>query len=297
MRAIIAFIFSILFYSQVFAQEFNATITIDKQQVPDIQQTVLDDLKQSITNFFNNRRWTNDQFTQDEKIKFNLLVTLKSGTTVGSYSANAQLQLVRPIYNTTYETVVFTFLDTDFTFAYIQGQPIDYNENIYVSSLVSMLSFYAFVMVSMDYDSFAKLGGTPYIEKMYNIAIIAQSSDGSTSWSPGDFKNRWGLATNLNSQQFIPFRECFYNYHYEALDRFLLNPDDARAKIIEVLKKIKTVRLLNPMSILINSFFLAKRDEIINIFSQAQPDVKTAAVNLLRELDPPNSEKYNAIMK
>lgn len=305
-KKILIIILSIFAFSaSLKAQELEFTVTIDRQQTPDIPKNIADDLKNSILTFVNNKRWTNDNYSPQERIKCNLLITLVEGTTLGRYLSIAQIQFVRPVYGTTYETLLLTFLDKNFDFDYSQGQPLDYNENVYISGLVSMLSFYSYIALALDYDSFSKLGGTPYIEKAFLLANTAQSASPQPlnpkttkhGWELNEFNNRMALITNINNQQFLPFREGLYTYHREAMDKFAENPDEARKKIIEVLKKIRLTRQAISVSILNGSFFLAKKQELIQIFSKAPIEMKTEVVNLLREIDAVNSDAYAAIMK
>ncbi len=280
------------------AQELEFTINIDRQQAPNVPKNLTDDLKTNFTNFINNRKWTNDQFAPQERIKCNLLLTLSESSTVGNYSSIAQFQFVRPVYGATYESIVMTFIDKNFNFEFSQSQSLDYNENVYISNIVSLLSFYANIALAFDYDSFSKLGGNPYVEKSFALANIAQSSNpGKNGWEANEFNNRMALIVNLNNQQFIPFREGLYTYHREAMDKFLENPDVARKKIMEVLKKIRITRQAVSVSILTSSFFLAKKLEIVQVFSKAPPEMKNEVVNLLREIDAVNAETYAAILK
>lgn len=303
-RFFTVFIGLLIFSLSAFAQELEFNITIDRQQTPDLPKNITDDLKSAMTNFINNRRWTNDQFSPQERIKCNMVLTLDKSTSLGKYVSIAQIQFVRPVYGATYETIVLTFIDKNFDFEFSQGQPLDYNENVYISGLASLMSFYAYVALALDYDSFGKLGGNPHIEKAFSLANIAQSSgiaplsqSGKNGWENSEFNNRMALITNMNNQQFIPFREGIYTYHREALDKFMDNPDEARKKIIEVLKKIKTTRQVIAVSILNSSFFLAKKQELIQIFSKASTEMKNEVINLLRELDMVNSDAYSVILR
>jgi len=286
------------------SQEVEFNITLDRQQVPDLPKNITDDIKTAMTNFVNNRRWTNDQFSPQERIKCNMVLTLDKSTTLGKYVSTAQIQFVRPVYGATYETIILTFIDKNFDFEFSQGQPLDYNENVFISNIASMLSFYAYIALALDYDSFAKMGGSPHIEKAFALANTAQSAgpaplnlSGKNGWENGDFNNRMALIVNLNNQQFVPFREAIYTYHREAMDKFVDNPDEARKKIIEALKKIRVSKQAVPINILTGSFFLAKKNELIQMFSKANIEMKTEVVNLLREIDMINSDAYSTIMK
>ncbi len=292
----------IFFFLVAKAQELEFNINIDRQQAPNISLALATDLKTNLTNFVNNRRWTNDQFSPQERIKCNILMTLGSGSVVGTYVSIAQIQFVRPVFGATYETLIITFIDKNFDFEFAQSQSLDYNENVYITNIASMLSFYAYIALALDYDSFSKMGGSPYIEKAYAIAYTAQSAgaaplNGKTGWESTEFNSRMSLIINLNNQQFIPFREGMYTYHREAMDKFMDNPDAARGKIIEVLQKIKTTRQAVSVSILNGSFFLAKKQEIIQIFSKASAEMKNQLLDLLRDLDTVNSDAYSAILK
>ena len=286
------------------AQELQFTINIDRQEAPNIPINLATDLQTNLSNFVNNRRWTNDQFLPQERIKCNILMTLTSGSTVGTYLSVAQIQFVRPVYGATYETLIITFIDKYFNFEFAQSQSLDYNENVYLTNIASMLSFYAYIALALDYDSFSKMGGSPYIEKAFAIANTAQSAgpaplgpDGKNGWESTEFNSRMSLIINLNNQQFVPFREGMYTYHREALDKFTENPDTARVKIIGVLQKIKTTRQTVSISILNGSFFLAKKQELIQIFSKASPEMKNQLLDLLRDLDTVNSDAYSVILK
>jgi hypothetical protein len=216
MKAIlILFIFlgmSPLLVTKSNAQELSFYVNIDASQIPDMQSFVLDDMKSTITNLLNNRNWTEDEFKPEERIKCNLVISIVSQPSQYTYTATAQVQVSRPVYGTTYETTLLNYFDKQFNFELIPGQPLNYNENIFNSRLTSLLSFYAYVALSVDYDSFGKLSGSKYTEKALNIANIAKESAGE-GWNASDPNNRGALIENLNSQQLIPFREGNYTFH------------------------------------------------------------------------------------
>jgi len=299
MKRVILFLLSGILYGysfQSFSQEFMINVTIDATQIPDMQPSVTTDMKQAITRFINDRKWTNDDYQQNEKIRGNFAISLTGQPSPYNYNATLQVQLTRPVYGTSYETILINFFDKNFNFDLQVGQPLNYNDNTFTSNLTAMIAFYANVMLALDYDSFGKLSGQQYVEKAYSIANISVEAGGGWLTS-GDPNNRFALIDNLNSQLMLPFRENFYSYHRLALDTYLKDPVASRAKIIDMLTATKGVVKLKPYSILIRSFFLAKRDELINIFRDANTEQKTAAVNLLRELDPLNSEKYGNLLK
>jgi hypothetical protein len=286
--------------------EILCTVTIDVSpnvQLATSDKTFLDLAKASITNLMNNTKWTNDVFNSEERILCNLYLTITNIPTQGVYESTAQIQSSRPVYGTGYSSEVLNFFDKKFNFEYSQSQIVNFNENSFSSNLTSMIGFYAYVIIGMDYDTFSKLGGTPYIEKTRSISNIANNSGQSTAagqldgWDPnsGDNNRAW-LTENLNHQQMIPFREGLYTYHRLGMDKYQEAPEQARTEIFGVLTKIKAVNAIKPYSVVIRSFFTAKYTELINIFTDATPEMKQKVVPLLRELDPLNGEKYNAIL-
>ena len=292
-------LFFALFVSfAVQSQELNCNVEIDASnvQLNAADKALVTELKTIIMNFMNNRKWTNDIFNPQERIKCNIYITIKSMPAYGSFDATASIQCARPVFNSNYESTLLNFFDKRFSFDYNPSQPLDFNENSYFSNLTSMLAFYAYVIIGVDYDSFSKLGGTPYFEKARNIAMVAESYQ--EGWKQSEStNNRYWLIENFNNQQFLAWREGLYTYHRLAMDKFIDNPEQSRNDILDFLKKTKQPLQAQPYSILIKSFFVAKSGELINVFSGATPEIKKTAVDLLKDLDPLNSERYSAILK
>ena len=282
----------------LFAQELNCTVTIDASQLNTAQiaeKQIFVDMKNAITQFMNTRRWTNDQFNPTERINCNIVLTLLQSPGIGIFQGTAQIQSSRPVYNTGYESVMISFIDRELQFNYVQSQPMEFNENTFNSNLTSMLGFYAYVILGLDYDSFSKLGGSGLLQRAFTIATTAQDS-GERGWKPfEDTRNRYSLIENLLSQQMIPFREGLYTYHRLVLDDFNKDQDKSRTQLIDVLTQIKQVNQLKPATVLINTFFDTKADELISIFSEASPLDKKKAYNLLVEMDPTKADKYRRI--
>lgn len=279
-----------------YAQELNCQVNIDATQIPDLQQYIIDDMKTALANFLNNRNWTEDEYKPEERIKCNLVISLVTLPSQNTYQATAQIQASRPVYGTTYETVTLNFFDKQFNFELNPGQPLNYNENIFNSKLASLLSFYAYVILAVDYDSFGKLSGAKHIERALNISNVAREV--GEGWTPGgDPNNRAALIENLNSQQLIPYREGWYAYHRMGMDTYIKDPTAAREIIYNQLEIIKNVNKVKPYAVLLRNFFFSKKDELINVFKEADQPMKNKVVPLLRELDPTNTEKYQAILR
>jgi hypothetical protein len=279
------------------AQELNCNVVINDQQIQATDRTIFKEMKTSITTFMNTRRWTPDAFTAEERIKCNMIITLTQSPSIGRYSATVQIQSARPIYGTGYETVLFNYIDKDWDFEYAIAQPMDFNENVFTSNLTSLLSFYAYMIIGYDYDSFSKLGGKPFFTMAQTIANNAQQTGGRGWTAFENNQNRYNLLENIMNPLMLPFREGIYTYHRQGLDVFAKEPEKLRESTLELLTKIKAIRAQRPMSVLINSFFDTKANEMISIYAQAEPQQKQNAVNLLSQLDPTKTDQYQKIMK
>lgn len=298
MKSFISIFFSLFVFtiSTLSAQEIVSNVMINSEKVETTEKTVFTTMKNDITSFINTRKWTNDDFNTEERIKVNIFLTLTEGNVVnGTYQANLQIQATRPVYNSNYETVILNFLDKNFIFEYLPSQPMYFNENSFLNNLTSNLGYYMYIILGMDYDSFSPLGGTPYFEKARSISNIALAS--GQGWNESEMINRIWLQENFNSQQFLPFREGFYKYHRHSLDGILKNADTSRVVALEFLRSIKQVNIQKPSSIVLKTFFFAKNDELVNLFSKGDRKVREEASLLLRELDPLNTEKYLKILK
>lgn len=282
------------------AQEFQFTVNLNYEQLVAQQKTdpqSMNQLQTYMNDFLNNTRWTNDQFAKEEKIKCKLNVNLTRSLAQGNYEGNAQLIVSRPVYGSTYETVLFTYVDKNFTFTYLPSTQLYFNENSYTEELPYILAFYANIALIFDYDSFSKMGGSPYVQKAFNLVNLARnSSPNKRGWdSNGDSKNRYWLIENLQSQQFTPFREGMYKYYRQGLDVATQNPAETRAKVLEFLNTIKEVNQLRPASVVVNSFFDAKSDELYKIMIEGLPEQRSQAYSLLVNLDPSKTQLYQRL--
>lgn len=280
------------------AQELFCKVTINSSNAALSDKSVFDNMQRQMQDFMNQRRRTNDQFGQEERIICNLLITIKSanGTT---YEATAQVQSVRPVYGTSLETVMLNYLDPNFDFEYSPGQPMEFNDQSpqFTDNLTSLLSFYANIIMGIDYDSFSKLGGKTYFLRAQQIAQGGSSSQ-YKGWKAFEgTNNRNWLVENYMNQQLLPFREGCYNYHRLALDKFEQDPDAARAQVLDLLTKIKGVLQVKPLCIAINTFLDTKSQEIVSIFSKAQQQDRQAAYNILVQIDPTKTDRYQTLLQ
>ncbi|MCX6215098.1 DUF4835 family protein [Spirosoma sp.] len=283
------------------AQELNCQVTINSDQLFAQQKTdfsYVNQLKGIITEFMNNRRWSNDQFSVAERINCSLNINLLKSLTQGAFEATAQIIVTRPVYGTTYETTTFSYVDRAFNFVYLPTTPVYYRENQFSDDLTSLLAFYANVILAVDYDTFNKQGGNQFIQRAYAITNLAQQGSPNGSWQTGgDRRNRYWLVENLQNQQLLPFRDGLYTYHRQGLDIFASNPVQVRKQTIALLNTIRTIGLQLPNSVLINSFFDAKSQELFNILYEGTPAERKQAFDLLSFLDPAKTENYRKLIQ
>ncbi len=290
---------SLFTFQNVNAQPFQFVVNLNYDQLVSQQKTdpqSMNQLRTYINDFLNTYQFTEDQFSKDEKIKCKLNINLTKSTSLGSYEGNAQLVISRPVYNSNYETVLFTFVDKNIGFTYLPSTQLYFNENSYTEELPYLLAFYAYTALIFDYDSFSKLGGDPYVQKAFNIVNQARNlSPNKRGWDNVDSKNRYALINTLMNQQFIPFRESMYNYYMLGLDVATENPTETRNVVMQTLEKINSLVKLNPANVVINSFFDAKSDEIYRILMEATPAQKSKAYTLLSSMDPAKTQLYQKL--
>jgi len=266
------------------AQELNCKVTINADQVQTTDRSVFKDMERALATFLNTRKWTNDNLKNYEKINCSLFLNLKMPS-IGNFVANAQITSARPIYNTNYETVVFNFADREWEFGYIESQPLEYNDNTYINNLTSMLAFYAYVIIGMDYDTFGEMGGTPFFQKALTVVNNAQPGN-AVGWAAlGSNRNRYALIVDLNNPQMSDLRKNAYKYHRLALDTFDKTPDQSREIILDVLKNVKKVWSIYPNGIFVITFFDAKATELVNVFSDGALAVRRDAYDILTAID------------
>ena len=279
------------------AQELNCTVAVISPGVQNTEKRIFETLQNNLREFMNSTRWTNDEFALEERIECSILITVTQRISTDRFKATMQIQSSRPAYMTTYNSVMLNVNDQDFTFQYVENQTIQFQENQHVDNLTSIMAFYAYMIIGTDYDSFSPKGGEPYFQKALQIVNNAQN-ESERGWKAFEgTKNRYWLIENMLNARYEPFREVIYKYHREGLDMMQGDVETGRQAITDCIEPLKKIRLDQPNSYLLTVFFTAKVDELINIFKEAFPDVKTRVANDLMQMDPANANKYQAIVK
>lgn len=281
------------------AQELDFRVIINSDRSRFQNTEVFNQMKTSFEQFLNGRTWTSDEYRPEERIKGNMLITISEVPQIGVYSATVQVQVVRPVFGTNYESVVLNFIDRNWTFEYQESQPLEFNRFSFLNNISSLLAFYANIALGMDYDTFALKGGNPYFEVANDIVNNAQQS-GRVGWvqNPSDRRSRYWLINDIYiSTVYAPIREAIYLYHRKGVDQLATAPDEAYSSILEAIQLVADANKQQPNGIFTISFVDAKSDEIAQILKNAPFEIREKAVSLLLEIDPNNARKYNELLK
>mgnify|MGYP000636884159 CR=1 FL=1 len=288
----------VFFSFSVVAQELNCRVVVNADQIQTTERTIFTEMETAFTQFMNQRTWTEDEYGVDERINCNIIITLDPNESIpqsGNWGASVQILSSRPVYNSGYETILLNFADRDWNFEYQASYPLQFNENSFTNNITSLLAYYAYVIIGLDYDSFEELGGTRQFQVSSQIVSNAQNEN-YKGWSQfNSIRNRYWLSENLLGSNFEPLRKALYQYHIKGLDIFQEDPETARVNILEALKAVRVANKSRPRSIFTMSFIDAKADELTQIFKEGTPAQKREAFEILSEIDPSKMETFNRI--
>ncbi len=279
------------------AQELNSRVQILAPNISNINKKNLDVLQNTIRDFLNNNKWTNETYLPQERIECNLIITITNWDGSSSYSAEAQIQSSRPVYGSSYYSTLLNMSDKDFNFNYNEGQTLDFSDQNFITNLSSLLAYYAYTMIGLDKDSFSKLAGTQYYAKAQNVLNVAQTA-GNKGWKAFDgLRNRYWLNENLLNNSFKELRVFIYDYHLNGLDVLQENAITGTKKILTMLTALQQMDKQKLGSIFPNVYFASKAEEISNVLALGDPQDKIRAYNLLSEIDPANINKYESLKR
>ena len=290
-KIVTLFVFLIFGFTQ--AQQLNCTVTINTERLPNPNQQVFKTLQTSLSEFVNKTDWTGSVLKQNERINCSMYITLSSG---GSdlFTGTIQVQSSRLIFNSTYSSPVLNYNDKDFNFRYIEYEPLLFNPATFESNLVSVVSFYSYLILAMDADTFQMGAGNQYLEIAQNIASVAQQG-GSKGWSQSDgLQNRYYLINDMISPMYSDLRQVMYAYH-TGLDGMSLDLKASKEKIKNAVMIMGKLNSVKPNAFLTRVFFDAKSDEIVSIFSGG-PNIPVGDLtDVLNKVSPLNSTKWSQI--
>ena len=289
-----------LWITTVRAQELQVKININTQQVEGSDKSVFDNLKQTLEQWMNDRQWTELQFRKHERIvcNFNLTVT-KYNKSENSFECTAMIQANRPVFNSSYNSTLYNNKDGEFNFQFAQFDQLNYNDEMVDNQLTALMAYYAYLIIGLDLDSFAPLGGTDVLKRCMNLVNNAQSL-GFPGWkSFEDKRNRFAIINDYLDEQMKPFRQLQYDYYRLGLDEMANNADRGRVNITEALEKdLKVAHEQKPLSLLPQIWTDYKRDELANIYQgKGTQKEKEAVYDLLLNINASQSNAWDQIRK
>jgi Domain of unknown function (DUF4835) len=287
------------------AQELKARLSVLSNRVANnVDKKTFQTLQTALESFVNDRKWTTDNFAQQEKVNCSFLINLESTDQANVYKASLTIQSARPVFNSTYNSPIINFQDNDFTFEYVEFQQLDFNDNrvsgtdALASNLTAVLAYYIDIILGMDYDSFSPRGGDPFFQKAQNIVNNAPEGKNISGWKTFDgTRNRYWLAENLLNSRYTIIHDAIYDYYRLGLDKLYDEEANARIQILNVLNLLNNLNVDNPNTMILQFFFQGKTQELINIFSKASPPDKSRALEFLQKIDVPNAPKYKDALK
>jgi hypothetical protein len=277
------------------AQELDCQVSVIAPTVNNVETAVFEQLETAITEFMNGRRWTTDEFILTERVTCTMQITINKATSQTNFEGTIQVQSSRPVYNSNYNAPLLMVNDNDFDFTYAPGTMLQYSPDQFRDNLTSVLAFYAYLILAMDYDSFALEGGTNWYTQAQTVVTNAQGlSSPPAGWSAADGKqSRYALIDNILSQTFRPLRRCYYEYHRLGLDKAFDDPAAARLVMSDALITLRNVHRIRPANYNLQTFFQAKKDEIVKMFGVAPESERARLLPVLKLIDPGNIPVYD----
>lgn len=280
------------------SQELNCKVSINYSSIPSPNKEMFNSMRQAIYEFVNNTNWTQDAFNNEERIDCTIMIRLDQQNSTDDFSGSISVQSSRPAYKTLYESPILNIFDDQLRFQYVEFETLEFNENNHNSNLTSILAYYAYIIIGMDYDTFSLKGGEEYFLKSQKIVSNAQNDNNATGWKSFEgLDNRYWLTENLLSPDFESMREFYYKYHREGLDVFTdKSPDLVRQQFAEYIMSLKSTFNQRRNGYLFQVFFDTKSDEIVNIFSQGNIMQAGELVLLLNEMAPTKIDRWQKIL-
>ncbi len=299
-RILLCIIILSLTITPVKSQELNCTVNIEYAKTQSTDAKVFQNLEAAISEFMNSKKWTPDTYLPHEKIDVSILINIDDEISVNQFAGQFIIQSERPVFNSNYKTVIYSYKDDKFKFEYNEFGNLEFSDNTFLSNLTSFLAYYAYLVIGFDYETFSPNGGTPYFLKAQDIinSIPSNKKAEYEGWSTfGSTRNRETPIDNLLSPRYKVYREILYDMHFNGFDKMHKDVSKARGIITKNIQKLESVHEENPTSQLLKVFFLAKSDEIISLYNAAPNSERNKIIDLMSDMDPVNASKYQEIGK
>jgi hypothetical protein len=282
---------------RVSAQDLNARVQVLSPKIQGSNKRIFQTLETAMKDFLNGRKWSADPILPQERIDCNFVLNITNWDGSSNFSGELQVQSSRPVYSSTYSSTLLNINDKDIDFIYNEGQTIDYTDQSFQSNLSSIMAFYAYIIVGLDYDTFSLYGGSPYFANAQTVINNAQSGS-YRGWKAFDGNvNRYWLSENLNNKLYAPLRSFMYDYHRNGLDAMADNVAKGRKEITSILPTLQQINRQRVGSMFPLAFYTAKSDELVSLYGKADPQERVQAMNILLQADPANGNKYQTLQK
>lgn len=277
------------------AQDFQCSLSINSTAISGTNRNKFNTLQQELHKFVNDRKWCQYTLKTNERIECAIMIVLTAATG-DTYTGNLNIQLQRPVYNTNYKSPVLNLKDNDIKFTYEEGTPLEYSDNQNLNQLTSLIAYYLNIFLALDFDTFSMNGGEPYYNLAQGVVNACQSAT-EPGWKSYESSqgNRYWMMENLTNPTYSKIHDFLYKYHRLGLDMMSESVDVGRASILDAIRDLQKVNSQKSNLYIVKIMVQAKSDEIVNIFKEATPVEKTEVVRLMKQIDPANSAKYNAI--
>ena len=304
-KSFLFFVIVLCLCTQIQAQEMQAKVTVFAQQVgANVDKTLFTNLQNQLTTFINNRKWTNDAYQAQEKIRCSFILTINSVDADNVFQASLAIQAARPVYNASYQTALINYQDGDVQFKYIQFQPLDFNENRVqgtdplTANLTAIFAYYVNMIIGFDYDSFSPKGGEAYFQKAQNIVNNAPEAKSISGWKSFDGqRNRYWLAENMTNAKYNDVHDVIYSYYRDGLDKMYTDAETARSSVLDALSSLKDFNQENPNTMIAQFLVQGKAQEYVGVFKNGDPQSRSQASQILSTIDVSNAGLYKQEMK
>ena len=279
------------------AQELQAKVNINSQQVEGTDKSVFENLQQTLEQFINERQWTELQFQKNERIQVTFNVTIsKYDKDQNRFTCSAMIQANRPVYNSAYNTTLYNNKDADFSFDFAQFDQLIFNDEQVDNQLTALIAYYAYLIIGLDLDSFSPLGGTDILQRCMQLTNNAQDF-GFTGWKAFDnSRNRFAIINDYLDEAMKPFRQLQYDYYRKGLDEMANNAERGRTNITTALENLKQAHQDKPLSLLPQIWTDYKRDELVNIYKgKGTQKEKETVYDLLLNINASQNDAWNKI--
>ncbi len=298
-RLIIHFILFLFISNALFGQELNVKVEVKAPTLSFADPKVTKTLENGISEFFNNNKWTEEDFEDDERIEVNFTLYITEDLSPTSFTADIRFQTLRPVYNSNYVTPILNISDKSYNFTYQELQPIQNNEFSYTDNLSSLMTFYAYLILGYDFDTFSAQGGEKYFRKAQEVLNNIPPSEGANNegWTNESENGRYFMIETLFNPRSTEMRQMSYDYHRQGLDIMHQDQNKALAVMTSALTSVDRVNKAYPNSLIVQMFTDAKNEELIEVFRGASEGQKAKVQDILISVDPSRADRYYNISK